>query len=121
MGDYYNSTRGSVSVTLRNGGAISIGPKTWCYLAPEDEGAADLATALRKGFLRRALVPITVAPQTAQAPLAVEAATVAPVVTTEPSVTAAEVFSVSPVSDVVEGSEPSTTVQPKQYRKNKSF
>lgn len=59
MGDYYNTTRTPISVTLRSGGSTSIGPKTWCYLSPEDEGTSSLATSVRKGFLVRALVPIT--------------------------------------------------------------
>lgn len=60
MGDYYNTTRTALSVTLRQGGSAFIGPKSWCYISPEDEGTSSLAASVRKGFLVRS----TVAPAT---------------------------------------------------------
>ena len=59
MGDYYNKTRAPIGIALRRGGSVSIAPKSWCFIPPEDEGTVGLAGAVRKGFLVRALVPIT--------------------------------------------------------------
>ena len=79
MGDYYNKTRSPVPVTLLRGGAISIGPKEWCFINPADEGTASLMSGLKKGFLVRALVPRTVAdPVVVAIPATVLAPTPAP-------------------------------------------
>lgn len=59
MGDYYNKTRTPIGIALRRGGSMSVGPKSWCYISPEDEGTPALADSVRKGFLVRALVPKT--------------------------------------------------------------
>lgn len=59
MGDYYNKTRTPLGVTLQRGGSMSVGSKSWCFIAPEDEGTPSLAELVRKGFLVRALVSKT--------------------------------------------------------------
>jgi len=79
MGDYYNTTRGPLSVTLNDGSAMSVSPKKWIYVTPANEGSDSLQRAVSKGFLKRALVPITQPP----APVVVPA--VEPVVVAEPA------------------------------------
>lgn len=59
MGDYYNVTRGPLSVTLNDGSAASVTPKKWFYVSPANEGSASLQQLVSKGFLVRAKVPIT--------------------------------------------------------------
>ena len=103
MGDYYNKTRSPVAVTLLRGSSISISPKTWCFISPEDEGTASLAEAVRKGLLTRAIVPITV-PDPASAALTPSLVPTVPV-STDASTAAPE----------------ASVVTPKQYRKNKSL
>ena len=112
MGDYYNKTRAPIGVTLRRGGSMSIGPKSWCYIPPEDEGTPGLAESVRKGFLVRALVPIT------DTSPAVVVATAAPVAAT-PSATLVPKSAISSVS----APEPIPTTPPvveqKQFRRSK--
>jgi hypothetical protein len=116
MGDYYNKTRTPICVTLRRGGSASIGPKTWCFVAPEDEGTSSLATHIRKGFLVKALVPFTnVAEPVVAAPVVV-----APVV---PLVVAVAVTPVpESVAPSVSAPEPvvvaPSVVEPKYSRRN---
>lgn len=61
MGDYYNKTRGPLSMTLNDGTASSVPPKTWYYISPANEGSASVQKLVAKGFLVRAKVDITVA------------------------------------------------------------
>jgi len=119
MGDYYNKTRAPVGVTLRRGGSMSVGPKTWCYIAPEDEGTPGLAETVRKGFLVRSLVPIT------------DLAAVTPPVAPSVSVSSAPLAVVSSSTTFVpESAAPSVStperapeappvVEQKQFKRNK--
>lgn len=94
MGDYYNKTRSPLPVALLRGNSVSIGPKTWCYIPPEDEGTPSLIDALKKGFLVRAIVQIT-NPPSKTPPVVVPAS--------EPSAApaaAAEMVSSAPQSDI---------------------
>lgn len=59
MGDYYNSTRGPLTATLTDGAALSISPKAWIYISPENESSASILKLLDKGFLVRSKVPMT--------------------------------------------------------------
>jgi hypothetical protein len=59
MGDYYNSTRGPLTATLTDGAALSISPKAWIYISPENESSASILKLLGKGFLVRSKVPMT--------------------------------------------------------------
>jgi hypothetical protein len=79
MGDYYNATRGPLSASLTDGSALSIGPKKWIFISPENENSASIVKLLDKGFLVRAkaarsapasaaLVPAP-APERARAPV----------------------------------------------------
>lgn len=120
MGEYYNKTRNRISVTLRNGESISIGPKVWCSLSAVDEGTSSVADAIRKGFLVRAAVPfidppLTVPVSTPTAPSVVPASvpvrasaavTMAPVEPPPPPAPSAPVLiSEAPKTLVEEGSE----------------
>ena len=114
MGDYYNKTRIPVGVTLRRGGSMSVGPKTWCYISPEDEGTPSLVATLRKGFLVRAIVPITdLNPGVSVTPV--------PLVTEEPAVTPVLQSVSTSVSAPESGPVPAapSVVEPKQFRRNK--
>jgi hypothetical protein len=62
MGDYYNATRGPLSASLTDGSALSLGPKKWVYIAPENESSASIIKLLDKGFLVRAKVAKTPIP-----------------------------------------------------------
>jgi len=121
MSDYYNNTRGPVSITLRGGGSASIGPKTWCFVAPEDEGTASLADAVRKGFLSRAIVPITAPTVVPKVVVVQPLPVVVPTPVADEVVLPVAVVSAPSVSPVSVDTEPSSTVPPKQYRKNKNF
>jgi len=112
MGDYYNKTRIPVGVTLRRGGSMSVGPKTWCYIPPEDEGTPGLAESLRKGFLVRALVPITDPnPRVSVTPV--------PLVAVEPTATPVPQSASPSVSAPEPVPEAPSVVEPKQFRRNK--
>jgi hypothetical protein len=115
MGDYYNKTRIPVGVTLRRGGSMSVGPKTWCYIPPEDEGTPGLAESLRKGFLVRSLIPITdLSPRASVTPVPVVA--VNPSVTSVPELVASSVSAPGPAS-VTPAAPPAA--EPKPFRRNK--
>jgi len=62
MGDYYNTTRGPLSVTLNDGSAASVVPKKWFYVTPANEGSSSIMKLVEKGFLVRAKVAITPEP-----------------------------------------------------------
>jgi hypothetical protein len=73
MGDYYNATRGPLSASLMDGSALSLSPKKWIYIAPENESSPSIVKLLGKGFLVRAKVaktaaPVPFAPTTVAAP-----------------------------------------------------
>jgi len=59
MGDYYNKTRGPLSVTLNDGSAASVSPKTWLYVTPANEGSPTIVKLVEKGFLVRSKVALT--------------------------------------------------------------
>lgn len=126
MGDYYNKTRAPIGIALRRGGSVAVAPKTWCFIPPEDEGSVGLADAVRKGFLVRALVPITV-PSTpvaavVPAPAAVSASPV-PVANPKPTVTMAPEVAASSVAKAESKTDPVASNPPvfesKQSRRNK--
>jgi len=107
MGDYYNTTRTLLSVTLRQGGSASIAPKSWCYIPPEEEGTSSLAASVRKGFLVRSTVssavtsatpPVEVNPPTVAEVLPLVSAVIATPVpeSATPSVSAPEPVVVAP-------------------------
>lgn len=110
MADYYNRTRTPLGVTLRGGGSISVGPKTWCYIAPADEGTPGLASMLRKGFLVKAAVPITETTATTPA-----------IVAAVPSVTPIPEVAISSVAEPATkpSNEPLPAPELKSSRRNK--
>jgi hypothetical protein len=59
MGDYYNATRGPLSASLTDGSALSLGPKRWIFISPENENSASIIKLLDKGFLVKSSVPRT--------------------------------------------------------------
>jgi hypothetical protein len=129
MGDYYNTTRTSLSVLLGRGGSVVIGPKTWCYVSPEDEGTTSLTASLRKGHLVRATAPRTTASVPSVVPVGPPVPAVAEVLPLEVVVTATPVpESAPPTVSTLEpelGSEPEperpipTVVGYKQSGRNK--
>lgn len=62
MGDYYNTTRGPLSVTLQDGSACAISPKSWIYVAPGNENSASISKFVQKGYLVKAAVARTAPP-----------------------------------------------------------
>lgn len=56
MADYYNTTRGPLSVTLNDGSSMAIPPKGWIFVDPANEGSASIAKLCSKGFLVRSAV-----------------------------------------------------------------
>jgi hypothetical protein len=60
MGDYYNKTRGPLSVTFNDGSVAAVSPKTWLYVTPANEGTSCIQRLVAKGFLVRSTVPRTV-------------------------------------------------------------
>jgi hypothetical protein len=58
MGDYYNKTRGPLSVTFNNGAAAAIPPKSWLTISAANEGSNSIQQLLAKGLLIRSkMVP----------------------------------------------------------------
>lgn len=121
MGDYYNKTRAPLGISLRRGGSVAVAPKTWCFIAPQDEGTAGLVDAVRKGFLVRALVPRTDMSTPAKAVVA--SVTAAPAVAAEPSATPIPENATTSVSQADPKAEPAGSSAPvidsKQSRRNK--
>ena len=77
MGDYYNATRGPLSASLTDGSALSLGPKRWIFISPENENSASIIKLLDKGFLVKSAAPRTdPAPAPVAAPVAVASAPV---------------------------------------------
>jgi len=82
MGDYYNKTRGPLSVTLNDGSAASITPKTWLTISAANEGSASVQKLVAKGDLVRSkmmpdpVAPVAPAPVVSEAPVAEEKAVV---------------------------------------------
>ena len=107
MADYYNKTRSPLAVSLQRGTSISIAPKQWITIAPEDEGTESLAKAVSKGFLVVSKIP---AVKPAPVVLAVEE--VVPVA-------APEVKVEKPVEVVEAVSLASTTEMPVSRRKGR--
>lgn len=87
MGDYYNTTRGPLSVTLSDGSSCVVSPKAWIHVAPGNESSASISKLVQKGFLVRAAVartveapvPAPVSPAPAPEPLKVPAKEQVPV------------------------------------------
>ena len=82
MGDYYNTTRGPLSVTLNDGSSCAVSPKSWIYVAPGNENSASISKLVQKGYLVKAAVARTVpaaAPVVAPTPAPVPAKVEAPV------------------------------------------
>lgn len=86
MGDYYNTTRGPLSVTLNDGSSCAVSPKSWIYVAPGNESSASITKLVQKGFLVRSSVA-----RTAVAVPPVPAPSAAPVAKPEPKVEVSEV------------------------------
>lgn len=85
MADYYNKTRGPLSIALKHGGTACVGSKRWVTIPASEEGSPGLFEALRNGFLVKssivsppavpAVVPAVVAPVVIKpAPVSVEVA-----------------------------------------------
>lgn len=71
MANYYNTTRGPISVSLSSGKEMSIPPKSWIEIDRADEGSASLVSMVSKGFLVRSAVadaPAAPAPAPVPAP-----------------------------------------------------
>lgn len=123
MADYYNKTRAPIGVSLRRGGSVAVAPKAWCFIPPEDEGTVSLADAVRKGFLVRALVPITdLSKPAAPAPAAPSVSPV-PVASAGPSATPAPATAATSVSKAESKTDPVVTNPPvtesKMSRRNR--
>jgi hypothetical protein len=59
MGDYYNVTRGPLTVTLTDKTVASISPKQWLFIEPHNESSASITQLTTKGFLVKSKVPRT--------------------------------------------------------------
>lgn len=66
MADYYNKQRAPMTLSLNNGKVIVMPTKAWSYIPPEDEGSSSVLQALRKGYIVRAAVPLTVVEKPAE-------------------------------------------------------
>lgn len=123
MADYYNVTRAPLGIALRRGGSVSVAPKSWLFISPQDEGTAGLAEAVRKGFLVRSLVPITDTSAPANPAAATESVTPAPVAAAEPSVTPVPEDATTSVSKADPKPESAglsaPVIESKQSRRNK--
>lgn len=95
MADYYNTTRGPLSVTLNDGTSCSLPPKAWIYITPGNENSASISKLTSKGLLVRSKVALTAPPIEAVA-VAVEVAPVTLVKAVE-----VEVPAPAPVAPVV--------------------
>jgi hypothetical protein len=90
MGDYYNTTRGPLSVTLNDGSSCAVSPKSWIYVAPGNESSASITKLVQKGFLVRSSVARTAA-EVPPAPLSAPAApAVVPALKPEPKLEPSE-------------------------------
>lgn len=88
MGDYYNATRGPLSASLTDGSALSIGPKRWIFISPENESSASIIRLLDKGFLVKSKVARSApapAPVVVAAPVVEKSAEPPPEKSIEPS------------------------------------
>lgn len=53
MANYFNRTRGPVTVSLRNGDSACIGPKHTLSVTPEQDGSASLHAMVRRKLIVR--------------------------------------------------------------------
>lgn len=57
MTKYYNVTRGPLAASLSSGRSVTIPPKAWFEVDAGDEGSASVNALVRKGFLKRSVMP----------------------------------------------------------------
>ncbi len=73
MARFFNKTRGYITISLRDGTPMPVGPKRWVDIDPSNESSVSLMAAVRRGDLIRELVPTDPAPA---APLPAEVSSV---------------------------------------------
>ncbi len=57
MSRYYNTQRGPLPIPLPGGRSVSVPPKSWIEIAPEDEGSERVVLFTQKRFLVKETVP----------------------------------------------------------------
>lgn len=57
MAQYYNVTRGPLAASLSSGRSVTIPPKAWFEVDAGDEGSASVNALVRKGFLKKSVLP----------------------------------------------------------------
>lgn len=68
MASYFNKTRGPITVSLRTGEPVVIGPKQTLHVTPEQDRSASLLSRVKKGLLvqiksaQPSTIPATAAP-----------------------------------------------------------
>lgn len=98
MGDYYNATRGPLSVTLNDGSSISLSPKKWVAISPEQENSSSIVKLVSKGFLVRSKIAAELA-----VPTPIPLVVAVPAASSEAeTVSEAPVASTSPVKEEIQ-------------------